>query len=268
MKEFKILNGYVIFEKNDNINDLIHFINNNDNVTGLSLQDFNSDHNLIFPFIRKIEKLLVHRSIRCNTDELICLDNLNKLLLKNDNKSNLQIKYFKKLEELELIDNKSIDYIDLLSNLKNLTINNYKSSDLSERFSNNKIETLQITSTNLKSLRGLYHFKSLKNIILAYTPKLTDISDLIEVKDTIETIEFENCKNVNIDDVFLQLNKLKIIKAYNVNSLTSTNILKQLTNLNEFYLLGNSRIINFDLTELRSIPYVNTVSPNYFHDKR
>lgn len=254
--------GEFITYKEENKEAIIEYIIAN-NIKAISIDDSrvkDLDFLVRIPFIEKIH---IYEPWDKPITALENHKNLKKLLIRNLKNLKIKVSKFSLLEDLEIVDSSFVDFQNVSLNLKKVKIHNYKSIDFKDRFTDNNIETLQLTSSKITSLKCIHHFKDLKNLILAYTPKLIEVSDLIEIKDTIEGLEFENCKNVIIDEIFLQLHKIKTIEAYNIKALIDTSILKQMKNLEKVSILGNSKIEKFEKEDLNKIRYVNIPSIGY-----
>ena len=75
------------------------------------------------------------------------------------------------------------------------------------------LEDLSIIQSPIKTIEGIHRFPSLKQLELAYLPKLETLSAIAELKNSLlELLECDHCKKVGDYEVIQYLKNLKILR--------------------------------------------------------
>ena len=138
----------------------------------------------------------------------------------------------KGLISLRVTSDTDLNYRQIPS-LKSLDINGAPAKNLSEIFSSQVLDTLQITSCGIQTLDGLGASAKLQCLYLHYNRALHDISGLREVASSIRALRIENCPKI-----------------------TDFSVLHQLTNLEYLFLAGSNKLP--DLSFIESMPKLKT----------
>jgi hypothetical protein len=73
------------------------------------------------------------------------------------------------------------------------------------------------------------------------------------MSSSIETLDLTNCPNVSNIDYFNNLNNLRNLRIENCRDIQTLKPLKELKNLKEIILIGNTRIVDGDMTPLQGV---------------
>ena len=132
-------------------------------------------------------------------------------------------------------------------------------------FDGNDLEELDICQSSLHSLKGLNVASSLRKLGLSYNRKLEDISDLSEVKNTIISLEIENCGKIKDFSVLNELCNLEKLRLVGSNKLPDLNFIHNMPKLKSFIFMMNSE--NGDLSMCERIPYVAIKNRKHYTHK-
>jgi hypothetical protein len=97
-----------------------------------------------------------------------------------------------------------------LPKLKNLTLRHWSKPDCTEIAKLTQLETIDLRQGQLTSLEGVQNSFALKELSLAYLPKLVDISRL-EGVGNLEKIHIENCPAISDFSSLTRLKKIRHI---------------------------------------------------------
>jgi len=128
------------------------------------------------------------------------------------------------------------------------------------------VEWLSIVQGNIQNLDFLNNYKNLKKLDLYGMRKLTDISGLIHVKDTLVKLEIESCKNItNVLDTICQMDNLKELNLINF-TFDNLDWVKNLTQLEHLSLI-DSNVISGDISPVLFINHVAVDNKRHFNYK-
>lgn len=150
----------------------------------------------------------------------------------DEKSSSMDYSRLKGLISLSVRSDTDLNYRQIPS-LRSLSIHGISAKTVSEIFSSQVLDTLQITSCGIQTLDGLGTSANLQCLYLHYNRALHDISGLGEVASSIRALRIENCPK---------------IKDFSV--------LHQLKNLEYLFLAGNNKIP--DLSFIASMPKLKT----------
>lgn len=132
-------------------------------------------------------------------------------------------------------------------------------------FDGNDLEELDICQSSLRSLKGLNVASSLRKLGLSYNRRLEDISALLEVKNTIISLEIENCGKIKDFSVLNELCNLEKLRLVGSNKLPDLNFIHNMPKLKSFIFMMNSE--NGDLSMCERIPYVAIKNRKHYTHK-
>jgi len=181
--------------------------------------------------------------------------NLKELVLP-ENDWNLDFTRLPNLEYLRMTYCKKMNFKNIPSSLKEVTLSKLKSKDIKTVFGENSIEKLALNRTTLENLDGIEYFKKLKNIIISYSPKLTDIKNLSSLSKLLNKIEFDTCKSLSEFAVLKELSHLEEINIYNADSILTTEYFKNLSHLQILYLRGKMKVLKQNIEDVSHIKRV------------
>ncbi|WML46762.1 hypothetical protein RCG23_14045 [Neobacillus sp. PS3-34] len=189
-------------------------------------------------------KLLEHLGLGCN----LSLD--------------LDFNNFENLKTFQGRWNKHLINIFNLSSIENLNIINYPYEDLVAVNNFYNLKRLQLTSTKLKTLKGIDNLINLKIIDLFGCTQLESLES-IDRLELLEEIEVETCKKLNTLEQLSNLTNLKTLLIINCGKIESIKPLHKCLNLIKIFLGGDTTIIDGDikvvlnLSNLKDLWFVN-----------
>jgi len=191
--------------------------------------------------LKNIENLFVSSWVEFEVD-FSSFNNLKKARLTNKKRKNLGLC----TTLTELIICKVNKEKDDLSQLSNLT-------------------SLDISEGNIVDLNFLSSLNNLKVLKLNYLSKLTDSSGLQYVSDTLEELEIESCKKM---DILNYLTDLRSLKKLILSGFKFENIdwVKELPNL-EHLSLVDSNVLDGNLDPAKNIDYVGIDNRRHYNYK-
>lgn len=141
--------------------------------------------------------------------------------------------------------------------LKILHINSYKKDDLSELNGLKLLEKLRIDNSQLTSLNGLQKLTKLKELNLGLLTKLTSIDN---IKDTpsLEKLNIQSCKKIPYDTLW-GIKSLRWLNLSDVGNIPTIKGIERLNKLEEVYLVGDTKILDGDLSPLLKLPSLKKV---------
>jgi hypothetical protein len=269
-----------------------------DNVFGNSYIEINSDN--IEDIIKKIYKHDV-RTIVIKTYEGYKLKNLNwlkncpfinkvHLFCYEDNFDMSGLHFLKELELLNLnvtakkisseidfknfsrLKNCSIDWNSKMKNLfmcksiERLHLRKFKANDLSQMKNLTSLKELLLNNSSIVTLLGIENL-GITNLELSYLKKLESIKGIDCLRDTLLTLEIENCskiERINGFESLYALNKLGLNNCKEIESLKPIENLKKLKWL-DFW--GNTKISDGDMSPCIGIDKVAFENRKHYNYK-
>ena len=127
------------------------------------------------------------------------------------------------------------------------------------------LKVLDITEGNIADLAFLEYMPKLRKIALSYLYKLKDVSALLYVKDTLEYLEIDSCKNIEWNGELVQLKNLRKLLS---GGFKFENIewVKELSSLQHLSLV-NSNVLNGDISPAVNIKYVGILNKRHYNYK-
>ncbi|MDF2699187.1 MAG: hypothetical protein K0Q49_743 [Haloplasmataceae bacterium] len=177
------------------------------------------------------------------------LTNLKLLIITGKNEIELD-----KLIGLESFHTSAPDYMRINNEIQSLKslhlssdgITNICFNDLSFLSKTPNLDTLIFQFTDIESLKGIEVLKQLKVLILKYNKKLTNISTLNGVSDTLRHLRIENSNKIENFETIGSLKELIFLIISNIKMINSLNFIYELKNLKSF--LFESNVIDGDIT--------------------
>lgn len=209
--------------------------------------------NSIAPFC-KLKQIKSISLILSNTD-ISCISKMAQLeCLSIDHYEpvKLDVSVFPQLKSLSLTWNKEIVKLCKSIKLNRLYLMQFKGL-IDELAPLVNLQELTLTQGNITSLEFINDYKKLNKLTLNYIPKLTDVSALVNVKDTLEELDIESCKNVNWQGELKHLKKLHALKLRGIKS-ENNNWLKDITLLKQLKKLILQKFTFEDLEWLKELP--------------
>ncbi len=189
----------------------------------------------------QIEKLYISVYEYIDYQIINSLQNLHTLsidVLANDNQK-IDFSNFPKLEKLSFDWRLKEENLDNVRTLRYLTIGKFKKKDLTYLSKLNKIESLGIFQSQIKSLNGINELTNLKKLCIVLCPKLSKL-DGISACENLEELIIANAKNIN--DIN-ELSKLKKLRKIRIESCGNIEIPINKTILEKIELVGATAFI-------------------------
>jgi hypothetical protein len=111
----------------------------------------------------------------------------------------------------------------------------------------------------LTSLAGLSHFPKLQRLGVYLASRLGDISELRGRQDVRE-LELVSCKKLTKLDDLAQCIGLRRLNLADSGDIESLNPVAGLIELEELYLYGSTRILDYDLTPITGLQRLKTIA--------
>lgn len=141
-----------------------------------------------------------------------------------------------------------------LSQVECLDVSNMKMTDLYGMACYLSLKRLDFLKTGIKSLRGIGEFKQLQWLSLNYERGISDISEIVNVSDTLRVLSIENCSQIKDFSFLEKLVNLEHLKLHGSNKMPNVNFLKEMPKLKTFTF--SMEIEDGELKPCLNIPYV------------
>lgn len=139
--------------------------------------------------------------------------------------------------------------------LQSLHVDGIPAKKLSELFSSQVLDTLQITSCGIQTLDGLGTSSKLQCLYLHYNRTLHDISGLGEVASSIRALRIEKCPKIKDFSVLHQLKNLEYLFLDGSNKLPNLSFVESMPKLKTLIL--NMEIVDGNLLPCMKLSYVH-----------
>jgi len=213
-----------------------------------------------------IEALYIDNQFIEDLSTLYSLKYLKKLGT-GETKAELELGNLSTLEQLYITWHKKISGLSKLLNLKELSIWDYapKTGDLEEISNLFGLETLIITQSRIRTLKGISNLNQLKNLQLNYLRTLSDISDIDKINN-LEKLELESCKNIEDFSVIKNLKNLYELDLFKCKEMENINFIKDLSNLRNFAFYG-TKVNDGDLSLCMHVKNVHFDNKKHYSHK-
>lgn len=130
------------------------------------------------------------------------------------------------------------------------------SSTLTDRIPGNSLLRLSLCQSHIQSLEGIEVATKLRGLNLAYNRRLTDISDLSTLKDTLAELTIQSCGKIRDFSVLSELHNMQFLTLCGSNVLPNLSFLKNMPNLKFLKLTMDVEDGDLSLCENISAVYV------------
>ena len=197
----------------------------------------NNKHNVDFKLFESISNQLKILSISDlnskisiiqNSDSLYKLTSLKKLFINQKIDFNIDLSLFENLVQVGLLFSPKITNLNKASKIETLVITSgYPKEDLTLLDSMASLQTLHIyKSSILENINGIEKLKNLKELKLAFNPKLTNIEAINDSQ--VEKFQVEKCKNLTNFSILKANNKIKDLFITELDSLQFVSSMRSL----------------------------------------
>ena len=173
----------------------------------------------------------------------------------------------KGLVELSIDANRGSKNFNNIDTLKTLRVGSFlgKKRDLSDLFSSEILDTLDLIECKEISLNGIEKSKKLTCLYISYNRSLKDISALEKVKDTLKALVISKCPKIEDFSVLEKLENLEYLELEGNNILPNLHFLSKLKNLKTLYFEYN--VLDGDLTPCLDIQRVYIKNRRHYNLK-
>ena len=140
-----------------------------------------------------------------------------------------------------------------------------KAKDLKNYIPGKELRNFSICASPITSLHGIEQAMKLRYLSLSYNRRLTDISSLSSLRDTLARIEIDACGRIESFSVLETLTNLEFLALKGSNTLPNLSFLKYMPKLKYLYLTMN--VADGDLSLCQSIPYVRIQNRKHYSHK-
>jgi len=145
--------------------------------------------------------------------------------------------------------------------LKVLSLGEYKGKTAKDISQIKTLQNLELSNSPLSDFGDLYRLGDLRFLGVYYHRKMETLEDIALVK-TLEVLAVEACKKITRLDPLVNLKRLRVLSLTNMGEIESLGPLGSLTNLEEVYFFESTRILDGDLSVLKSLPKLRRVGFN------
>ncbi len=140
-----------------------------------------------------------------------------------------------------------------------------KANDLQNCIPGNELLNFSICQAPITSLHGIGSAGKLRYLALSYNRRLTDISPLAEVRETLKCLDIDTCGKIRDFSVLETLKNLEFLSLKGSNTLPNLSFLKHMPNLRYLHLTMN--VEDGDLSLCQSIPCVRIKNRKHYSHK-
>ena len=138
-------------------------------------------------------------------------------------------------------------------------------SDLKNSIPGYALQRFAICQAPIVSLSGIEIASRLQRLVLSYNRRLTDISALRNLKDTLVCLEIDTCGKITDFSALEELHNLEFLTLKGNNSLADLSFLKVLPKLK--YLHVTMNVTDGDMSFCKHIPYVSIQDRKHYSCK-
>lgn len=138
-------------------------------------------------------------------------------------------------------------------------------STLVGAFDGAALETLTLGESSLLSLDGIEQACQLQGLRLFYNRKLSDISALRALKESLIWLEIDSCGKITDFSALSELHNLEVLSLRGSNTLPDISFLQNMPKLTTLYLRMN--VADGDLQMCTKIPYVAIKNRKHYSHK-
>lgn len=240
------------------------------NIESIIIRTFGNNYQINFEnlkYISFIKELSIDSGSYINVNNIYLLEKLETLWINNNNYGEeIDLTKLKSLTKL-IIANSCVNLKGLynLPNLITLKLQKFNEIDLTKFEMMNKLTSLELVQSKIRTLDGVEKMKNLKCLTLFYSSKLLSI-EKISVLKNLEYLEIRNCKKIENYECLKLLKNLKRLSIYDSSTLNDLLFVNQLKSL-EFIGLINTNVNDGNiepLIKIKSHGYTNKKNFNYY----
>jgi hypothetical protein len=171
----------------------------------------------------------------------------------------LDLNSFVNLKTLQVKWNKYIKNMFNLSSIEYLNIIKYPYEDLFALHNYTNLKKLQLTSSKLKSLKGIDKLINLRSVDLFKCNQLETLES-VDRLEILEELDVQNCKKLNNLNQLSNLISLKTLFIEDCGEIQSLKPLQNSINLIKVWIGGNTTLIDGDIEVVIKLPKLKELS--------
>ena len=127
------------------------------------------------------------------------------------------------------------------------------------------LECLGICESSMRSLEGIQNASKLRKVDLSYNRRLQDISSLVNLKESLTSLEIDRCGKIKDFSVLHELSNLEYLTLNGSNEIEDLSFLSKMPKLKRFSLTMN--VLDGDLSLCMLIPSVKIKNRKHYNLK-
>ncbi len=187
--------------------------------------------------------------------------------LNDEQVANVDYSKFKEVRGLSINNHKGHCNVVQATKVKSLSLEcGYPNgNDLQNSFSGEELRNLSVCQSPITSLSGIEVSRHLRRLELSYNHKLTDISSLENLKETLVYLEIDMCGKIKDFSVLETLHNLEYLILKGSNSLSDLSFLNNMPKLRYLHLTMN--VQDGDLSMCELLPYARIQNRKHYSHK-
>lgn len=157
------------------------------------------------------------------------------------------------LEALQVHSECGLNY-HRVPTLKTLSISVHNYYDLQDMFCSTQLDTLEITTSKIRTLAGIEQSPKMQCLYLQYNRSLHDITDLYNVRSSLRALRIQNCAKIKDFSVLSELYNLEYLYLEGSNQLSNLSFLETMPKLKTFIL--GMEVLDGNLQPCMNLSYV------------
>jgi len=138
------------------------------------------------------------------------------------------------------------------ASVKKMAISHYDDYELLKFYNLSQLQFLSFINGRMVSLKGIEKLKELIELNLTFCAELNSLDELVELSQ-LRKLSIQGCVGINNIESVGRLSNLKVLSFSDCNNIGSINMLKSLFQLEELFFIGNTNILDGDLTVLEEL---------------
>jgi hypothetical protein len=184
------------------------------------------------------------------------LTNLKQLSISNEGSNSIDLTNLINLTELSIRWRKGrILGLEKCSKLNALCLVNFNEKDFLQISQLLKLNKLEVKTASVESTRGLEKLIHLESLLLGNCQKLKSIVD-IDGLAKLSSIDIEACPKIEDYECLKDMNALKDLSIVNCKGIKSIKFINNFDALKKLSLLGNTDVLDGDMTPAKRIDKV------------
>ncbi len=205
---------------------------------------------------------------RIGLQEVNQLHGLTSLGIGDNGCDTIDLSNFPNLESVSIRYGRRLVGLESCLNMRNLTINGYNpsSKDMTELPDLPMLKELWIFKGNLISLEGLGRLP-LEFLWLYSLPKLTSVSAITSLSDSLRKLQIESCRRVTDFDSLRSMRALEKLMISECGSIPSIDFIKEIPRM-VFFNFWGTNVVDGDLSPLEGLKFAGFDDKRHYSKKR